>query len=420
VRWADLETADGNDAAASLAKPLGDHIAALQRHIETNQEKFHRSRDEVDRINFSKTVEIDERGSAVIAVGDLAEYCESLASIFDEEEPGLASKLEQEIRQQKAQLGSGTLSPLVKTNSITAENAGAFSVVQVCANWDKDQIEVKYSQLGRSWSVPRGDSGPEIEVMLDYYQYKAVGAMLDLLNAAAHGAVLPDSRVRSQMDADHSTAGTTTSCSLSLFRGGSHMTLSNMSSRRWRLRHRARDELSSIGASRKEVCTLKTFTVREFGLHARERFQEVTTACSDLEKCVSLLERSQSEAVSDRQEHPEEVPGALPRQIEQTQKIATERRCKNNDVTTQRMSIESNSYTDDESNNQVGFIGNRLEDNQLLDIDISRKPKLMNRHRNAEVSGRPKSEACSCVHSHFVLCVRCNNFGYQTFGPLPQ
>jgi hypothetical protein len=168
---------------------LGEHIAMLKTYIETNQDKFRRRRDEVARIDLSKTVEIDEKGTAVIDEGNLVDYCESLATIFDEEEPGLAKKLEQEIRLQKVTFGSGILQPLVKTNIVGVDNVGAFSVVQVCATWNKNQIEVKYSQMGRSWSVPRGQPSPQTEVMLDYYQYKAAGTMLELLGAAVPSAI---------------------------------------------------------------------------------------------------------------------------------------------------------------------------------------------------------------------------------------
>ena len=173
--------------------------------------------------------------------------------------------------------------------------------------------------------------------------------------------------------------------------------------------------------------------MRKSGVDAREPGEEVAAACSGLpnarciggmrpeEKCVSLLERSQSKPVLYRRERSGEVPGALPREIEQTQtRIATERRCKNNDVTTQRMSNESNSYTDEESNNQVGFLGIRLERKQLQINGICRKPMLIDRHRKEQNSGRSESHSCSQVCSHSVLCAHCNNFGCQRFGPLPQ
>jgi hypothetical protein len=166
----------------------------LNQHLKTNEKKFHERKDQVAKMIFSKTVEIDEKGTAVIEESDLAEYCEGLASIFDEEDDGLAKKLEEEIHQQKTKFGSGTLQPLVKTNIVGAEKEGAFSVVQVCATWNKDEITVNYSQMGRSWKVPDGEPTPDIEVMLDYYQYKAVGTMLEALGVEVPSATTSGSK----------------------------------------------------------------------------------------------------------------------------------------------------------------------------------------------------------------------------------
>jgi hypothetical protein len=184
----DFLKAQAGGPPAAGAGPIDDHIAMLRKHIDENKEKFRRSQDEVARFIFSKMVEIDEKGTAVIDEGDLVEYCTSLASILDEEEPGLAMKLQQEICQQKTRMGSGTLQPLVKTSVVGVDNAGAFSVVQVFAKWDNnDEIQVTYSQMGRSWSVPQGQPSPTTEVMCNYYQYKAVETMLEMLGAPASG-----------------------------------------------------------------------------------------------------------------------------------------------------------------------------------------------------------------------------------------
>jgi hypothetical protein len=69
----------------------------------------------------------------------------------------------------------------MRTDAFGGQGSGCFSLVQVAAAWNGNSVSIHYIQKGCTWQMQPGTLAPDLAIMVNFYQYKAVESLMAAL-----------------------------------------------------------------------------------------------------------------------------------------------------------------------------------------------------------------------------------------------